>query len=203
MHICADPRQGCSFFKGGTIAVSARSIELVPQHRIQGHPHQEYRVPESNYAPSGSQDEPKWSNQPSSQDEPKCSNLPTSNPCQSLCTLGWHATSNMLSHLTWTNPQQVGIVLNNGSQWSYITDWLQTALLLHFKGEQSMSIVTFGFRGQLYKVFNVCRKLGNGCMRDLTIYLLHPLHVSPNMPTHHTLPGQLQASRRSPPCRLI
>ena len=66
-------------------------------------------------------------------------------------------------------------VLDSGSQRSYITKRLQTKLDLQPKGEQCMSIVTFGSRGEksrICPVIEVRLGLRDGLMRDLTMFVV-------------------------------
>ena len=69
----------------------------------------------------------------------------------------------------------VHIVLDSGSQRSYITQQLQHELSLQPKGEQNMSIVTFGSRGensQPYSIVDVCMRLRKGGMKDLRVFVV-------------------------------
>ena len=76
------------------------------------------------------------------------------------------------------NPQhskRVRIVLDSGSQRSYITQRLQHELSLQPKGVQNMSIVTFGSRGensQPYSIVDVCMRLRKGGMKDLRVFVV-------------------------------
>ena len=82
--------------------------------------------------------------------------------------------------------KRVRVVLDSGSQRSYITERLHTELALQTKGEQSMAIVTFGSRGERSRVCNVVDvrlELRNGRMRDLTVFavpiICQPLTCQP------------------------
>ena len=71
--------------------------------------------------------------------------------------------------------KRVRVVFDSGSQRSYITERLQTELGLQPKGEQCMSIVTFGSRGEksrICPVIEVRLGLRDGCMRDLTMFVV-------------------------------
>ena len=71
--------------------------------------------------------------------------------------------------------KQVHIVLDSGSQRSYVTKRLQTELALPTKGEQSMAIVTFGSRGEkssVCEVVDICMKLESGRVKDLTRFVV-------------------------------
>jgi hypothetical protein len=79
--------------------------------------------------------------------------------------------------------KRVRVVLDSGSQRSYITERLHTELALQTKGEQSMAIVTFGSRGERSRVCDVRLELRNGRMRDLTVFavpiICQPLTCQP------------------------
>lgn len=71
--------------------------------------------------------------------------------------------------------KRVRVVLDTGSQQSYITERLQAELALQTKGEQSMVIVTFGSRGEksrMCEVVDVRMQLSHGGMRDLTVFVV-------------------------------
>lgn len=82
--------------------------------------------------------------------------------------------------------KRVRIVLDSGSQRSYITEKLKMELSLQSNGEQSMSIMTFGSRGeapQVCDVVNVCMEVRGGQTRQLTLFtvpiICEPLTCQP------------------------
>ena len=80
----------------------------------------------------------------------------------------------------------VRIVLDSGSQRSYVTNRLKEELSLCPRGEQSMNIVTFGAREEsphVCEVVNLCIVLNEGRTRQLTLYavpiICEPLTCQP------------------------
>ena len=78
------------------------------------------------------------------------------------------------------------IVFDSGSQRSYITDQLKEELSLCPRGEQSMSIVTFGAQEeipQVCEIVDLCVMLRGGSTRQLTLYavpnICEPLTCQP------------------------
>ena len=79
--------------------------------------------------------------------------------------------------------KRVRVVFDSGSQRSYVTERLQMELALQTKGEQSMSIATFGSRGEKSRVFkfvDVRMALRDGRTRDLTVFVV-PIICEPLM----------------------
>ena len=77
--------------------------------------------------------------------------------------------------------KRVRIILDNGSQRSYISKQLKTELSLQSKGEQSMSIMTFGSRAddsRVCEVVNVCMEVRGGQTKQLTLFVV-PLICEP------------------------
>ena len=77
--------------------------------------------------------------------------------------------------------KRVCVVLDSGSQRSYITEQLKTELALKSTGEQSMSIMTFGSREEsprVCEVVNVRMELRGGQMKQLTLFVV-PLICEP------------------------
>ena len=80
----------------------------------------------------------------------------------------------------------VRIVLDSGSQRSYVTNRLKEELSLCPRGEQSMNIVTFGAREEsphVCEVVDLCIVLNGGRTRRLTLYavptICEPLTCQP------------------------
>ena len=77
--------------------------------------------------------------------------------------------------------QRVWIVLDCGSQRSYITEWLTEELSLTSRKEQSLTIMTFGSNGEQSRVCRIV-KLGlflkNGHTHPMTLFVV-PLICEP------------------------
>ena len=72
-------------------------------------------------------------------------------------------------------PMQVRIVLDNGSQRSYISELARNQLSVRSQGTQVMSIATFGRRGnnpQLCDTVTIELKLKNGSSMNLTLFVV-------------------------------
>lgn len=77
--------------------------------------------------------------------------------------------------------KHVRIVLDSGSQRSYVREQLKMELLLQPKGEQSMNIMTFGSQGEasrVCEVVNVCMVVRGGGTKKLTLFAV-PLICEP------------------------